>query len=202
MKFCPECGTKAEGFKFCPECGYRLPGGEGAQQAAAIQPAALDFGGDAFDWDNLSSAGSVRMQEMAAQAEADALAAFTWEKHQNEKYVILALKDKSEMSIVVPANVEAIGPGAFEGSEVIEVTLPEGLMKIGDRAFADCVELTQIRLPQSLMIIGQEAFAGCVHLDVTPPERTRVGKDAFKDTLQAQLNTMETETWDFTPQEG
>jgi len=24
MKFCPECGTKAEGMKFCPECGYKI----------------------------------------------------------------------------------------------------------------------------------------------------------------------------------
>ncbi|WOD61751.1 PH domain-containing protein [Niallia taxi] len=32
MKFCPECGTKAEGMKFCPECGYKL-----GEVAAAIE---------------------------------------------------------------------------------------------------------------------------------------------------------------------
>lgn len=26
MKFCPECGTEAEGKKFCPECGNNLGG--------------------------------------------------------------------------------------------------------------------------------------------------------------------------------
>ncbi|TKC15917.1 PH domain-containing protein [Robertmurraya kyonggiensis] len=34
MKFCPECGTKAEGMKFCPECGYKL----GEVAAAATVP--------------------------------------------------------------------------------------------------------------------------------------------------------------------
>lgn len=34
MKFCPECGTKAEGMKFCPECGYKLGGA--TEEAAAV----------------------------------------------------------------------------------------------------------------------------------------------------------------------
>lgn len=36
MKFCPECGTKAEGMKFCPECGYKL--GEVAAAAPTPKP--------------------------------------------------------------------------------------------------------------------------------------------------------------------
>lgn len=35
MKFCPECGTKAEGMKFCPECGYKT-GVASAEVAAAV----------------------------------------------------------------------------------------------------------------------------------------------------------------------
>jgi len=45
MKFCPECGTRAEGFKFCPECGYKLTGGE---TAAAGAPKTDDIFGGAF----------------------------------------------------------------------------------------------------------------------------------------------------------
>jgi uncharacterized Zn finger protein (UPF0148 family) len=36
MKFCPECGTKAEGMKFCPECGYKIV----AAAAAPVAPTA------------------------------------------------------------------------------------------------------------------------------------------------------------------
>lgn len=35
MKFCPECGTKAEGMKFCPECGHEL-GGAAEEVAATV----------------------------------------------------------------------------------------------------------------------------------------------------------------------
>ena len=161
MIICPKCQFETEGFKFCPECGCKLP-------AAEIFPAAVDS--DAFDWDNLSDGGSLRIAELSAQVEEDALAAFEWEKHQNGKYVILSLKDKSEISITVPANVEAIGPGAFEGSDIMQITIPEGLLKIGDRAFADCAELDSIVFPESLRVIGEEAFAGCVHLNTAPPQ--------------------------------
>ena len=191
MKFCPECGTKAEGFKFCPECGYKLTGGE---TAAVSAPKTDDiFGGgalgadffkndgiDDFDW---GGAAQARTRDVEIQQEMDALAAFEWTKHQNGKYAILSLKDKMEMDVTVPAGVEAIENGAFEGSGVFRVELPEGLMKIGNRAFADCTELTEIEFPKSLRMIGSEAFAGCVNLDVTAPERARVGNDAFAGTL-------------------
>ncbi len=197
MKFCPECGTKAEGFKFCPECGYKLTGG--AESTASAPKTDDIFGGgtlggdtfgkndifgdsgiDDFDW---GGAAQARTRDVEAQQEADALAAFEWTKHQNGKYAILSLKDKMEMDVTVPAGVEAIENGAFEGSEVFRVELPEGLVKIGNRAFANCRELTDIVFPKSLKVIGNEAFAGCVNLDVAAPERARVGNDAFKDTL-------------------
>ncbi|MBE6655052.1 MAG: hypothetical protein E7608_06305 [Ruminococcaceae bacterium] len=195
MKFCPECGTRAEGFKFCPECGYKLTGGE---TAAAGAPKTDDifggafgtdtfakndfFGGgiDDFDW---GGAAQARTRDVEIQQEMDALSVFECEKHQNGKYAILSLKNAMEMSITVPACVEAIADGAFEGSDLLEVTLSEGLVKIGNRAFANCRELTKIRFPRSLKFIGNEAFAYCVNLDVEAPERARVGYKAFVGTL-------------------
>ena len=144
--------------------------------------------GIGFDLPDLSSldlladmADNCLAQDLARQ-EAEALAAFEVEKHQNGKYAILALKDKSEMTVVVPDSVEAIGPGAFEGSDVMTVTLPEGLLKIGDRAFANCIDLDSINFPRTLRVIGNEAFAGCANLDMEAPEGVRIGEDAFPDT--------------------
>ena len=88
------------------------------------------------------------------------------------------------MTVFVPEGVEDICEGAFEGSDVIEVTLPEGLIKIGKRAFADCESLEKINFPSTLRIISDEAFSGCTSLDVDLPENIKVGADAFKCTLQ------------------
>ena len=109
---------------------------------------------------------------------------FEIKKRQNGSYAVVALKDKSEMTVFVPEGVEDIGEGAFGGSDVIEVTLPEGLIKIGKRAFADCESLEKINFPSTLRIISDEAFSGCTSLDVDLPENIKVGADAFKGTLQ------------------
>ena len=108
---------------------------------------------------------------------------FDIKKRQNGSYAVVALKDKSEMTVFVPEGVEDIGEGAFEGSDVIEVTLPEGLIKIGKRAFADCESLEKINFPSTLRIISDEAFSGCTSLDVDLLENINVGTDAFKGTL-------------------
>lgn len=195
MKFCPECGMRAEGFKFCPECGYKLTGGETAAVGAPKTDDIFDgafgtdtfakndfFGGglDDFDW---GGAAQARTRDVEIQQEMDALSVFECEKHQNGKYAILSLKNAMEMSITVPACVEAIADGAFEGSDLLEVTLSEGLVKIGNRAFANCRELTKINFPRSLKFIGYEAFAYCASLDAEAPERARVGYKAFVGTL-------------------
>ena len=184
MKFCPECGAAVSGGKFCSECGYRLQG-EVTPSASAVTPPSAGIGFDLPDLGSFDALGNLAnncvAQDLARQ-EAEALAPFEVERHQNGKYAILALKDKSEMDIVVPSGVEVIGDGAFEGSDILTVVLPEGLRKIGDRAFADCEDLEEINFPKSLRIIGDEAFAGCANLDVEPPEGVRVGNEAFRGT--------------------
>lgn len=154
MKFCPECGSAVGTGKFCSECGYRL----------------------SLPEDNGVS------RESARTKEAELLEPFEVTKHQNGKYAILSLKNKSELIIEVPSCVESIMDGAFEGSCVMKVTLPEGLVQIRDRAFANCRELMQINFPSTLVAIGSSAFAGCSRLDIAPPQGVRLGWSAFEGT--------------------
>ena len=51
----------------------------------------------------------------------------------------------------------------YHGSEPY-VTIPDGVEKIGKRAFRDCRELRQVTLPESLLEIEEEAFLLCVNL--------------------------------------
>lgn len=59
--------------------------------------------------------------------------------------------------------------------------IPEGVRKIGDRAFSHCYRLTEAVLPDSVAEIGTEAFDNCLGLKrLNIPDRTdAIGADAF-----------------------
>ena len=61
--------------------------------------------------------------------------------------------------------VTAIGEGAFEGTAVTSLVIPEGVLGALDRAFANCASLTAVSLPESFAILGASAFEGCVSLE-------------------------------------
>lgn len=61
-------------------------------------------------------------------------------------------------------SVSILNASAFEGSEVIQVLLPDSITAIGEAAFAGCTRLERITLPSSLISIGARAFSGCTAL--------------------------------------
>jgi predicted SprT family Zn-dependent metalloprotease len=62
--------------------------------------------------------------------------------------------------------------------------IPEGTRVIGSSAFAGCKDLIEVTIPNSVVRIEPGAFSGCVALEdlVVPPAVMKVGVDAFKDT--------------------
>ena len=182
MKFCPECGKLWSGTNFCAECGkdlrkYINDGPKAEEQTVSdgafsidpsvflseeqAQPAAAPGMG------GMLSAARAWNDEQKAQRE---LAPFTYEEITSGKYAVTGLKSKYVSEIQVPACVEVIADGAFEGSDVMEVKLSEGLKKIGACAFANCKDLQTVNFPESLRLIGAEAFLNCISLsNVTIP---------------------------------
>ncbi len=66
--------------------------------------------------------------------------------------------------VTVPAELDgapvvAIGEYAFEDKLIVEITLPETLKWIADRAFCDCWKLEKVNMPESVEYIGAMAFA-------------------------------------------
>lgn len=61
----------------------------------------------------------------------------------------------------LPASTASIEAEAFAGIACTDLVLPDGLVSIGARAFADCAGLLNVYLPASLNDIADDAFEGC-----------------------------------------
>lgn len=76
----------------------------------------------------------------------------------------------TEDTIYLPTSITRIGEGAFYGSHVKNVTLPDSVKTIDTFAFEDCHSLKSINIPSSVTYIGQSAFVYCTSLtDITIP---------------------------------
>ena len=61
--------------------------------------------------------------------------------------------------------VTHILPSAFEGAYNLKsIDIPDYVVAIEEKAFADCTALTSIIIPSSVTTIGEEAFADCKNL--------------------------------------
>ena len=85
-------------------------------------------------------------------------------------------------TVVFSADMTSIGNYAFQGTGLTEVTIPEGVTKIGKTAFYNCVSLQAVSLPSTLKTIGEDAFK---HTGLTsvaiPGGVTAIGASAFRD---------------------
>jgi hypothetical protein len=76
-----------------------------------------------------------------------------------------AFKECSSLySITLPEGLEKIGERAFKGCSFEQITLPQTLTEISRAAFAMCENLTEITIPQSVTTLGVQTFAYCTHL--------------------------------------
>lgn len=66
-------------------------------------------------------------------------------------------------SVTVPDGVVSIGERAFVRCSLTSITLPESVQSIGAGAFYECSSLSEIHLPQYLTHIGEWAFYGTAY---------------------------------------
>ncbi len=68
-----------------------------------------------------------------------------------------------------------------EKEGITEVVIPDGVTKIGGKAFMDCINLTSIIMPNSVMEVGEYSFVWCKGLkNITIPNSvTKVGEGTF-----------------------
>ncbi|MCM1578261.1 MAG: leucine-rich repeat protein, partial [Ruminococcus sp.] len=114
----------------------------------------------------------------------------TWEDYEytEDKFgnaIITGYTGHSE-DITIPQKINGltvvqIGGSAFEGADIFQAVIPEGVREIGERAFDECGSLTEVILPESTVIIGDRAFISCTNLkSINIPDGVRtVGEWAF-----------------------
>ena len=81
----------------------------------------------------------------------------------------------------IPEGVMSI-EGAFLGcGGLTEISIPEGVLRIGKNAFSGCNHLTRIIIPEGVTSIGSSAFAVCARMkEISIPESvTKIEADAF-----------------------
>ncbi len=117
---------------------------------------------------------------------------------------MIARADRSITAANIPAQIGGVAVTGIQaeafGHEISdslacqqlrEVTLPEGVTVIGDKAFAKCIALEKINIPSTVSSIGFESFMDCKNLqEITLPEGlTELGQGAFGRC--ASLKTMD-----------
>lgn len=85
-----------------------------------------------------------------------------WQDGQAIPFIInnrVIIKGQMSGDITLPATITAINADAFYGSALTSIILPEGLLRIGDRAFSYCANLVNITIPNSVLTLGMATFA-------------------------------------------
>lgn len=85
-------------------------------------------------------------------------------------------------TISLPSGLLSIGNFAFYGcSNLTSIRIPEKVIDIGEYAFAQCTEVQQVHFGSSLEKLGEGAFQGCESLrEVSFPESLKeIGAKAF-----------------------
>lgn len=102
-------------------------------------------------------------------------------------------------------SIVAVAEEAFMNRDIETVTLPNGLIRIGKKAFYNCKYLYRISGKDNTLVqIGDEAFSNCTSLsEICPMEHLNtIGKKAFSNcssltsfTFSASVNTVSAEAF-------
>lgn len=102
-----------------------------------------------------------------------------------DKTLLYAYPSKGAETLTVDPACVGISGGAFYGSQIKKVTLPEGMLAFDDYAFCKS-QLSEINFPKSLTYMGEQALAGTKFVDLTLPENLTT----ISDGLVGQSSTL------------
>ena len=90
--------------------------------------------------------------------------------NETNPYVVAVCARYAKSDVVrLPDGCRIVGIGCFEGTRIKEVVLPQSIVQICNRAFADCTRLARLDMPPTFFagkrrLLGNEVFDGCTNL--------------------------------------
>jgi hypothetical protein len=77
--------------------------------------------------------------------------------------------------------ITSVADGAFAGSTLTGITIPNTVTNIGPRAFYDCYFMAEVSIPNSVTEIGDQAFQNCFNLTnvLIPDSVATIGDEVF-----------------------
>ena len=124
---------------------------------------------------------------------------WTYQKRENDGTIVIKRYKGSSTQITVPEKIGKSTVTALENEDfnngvsgkcffppelwntITKITLPSGLVSIGNGVFSELTELSEINIPQCVLSIGECAFFNCKKLKaLTLPDSVKsIGKMAF-----------------------
>ena len=86
--------------------------------------------------------------------------------------------------IIFDGNILQIDTNAFaDETNLVSISLPDGIAYINNGAFANCTNLEEINIPEATVMIGASAFKKCTSLrTLSVPENCHVYDSAFEES--------------------
>ena len=100
-----------------------------------------------------------------------------------DKFTLIYCPSTIAGDFVIDADTYELAPGAFSGSQITSITVPNKLSKISDLAFMNCSKLETVTIGDAITSIGSYAFYGCTALkNVNIPASVKeIGEYAFAE---------------------
>ncbi len=144
---------------------------------------------------NLSSLETLDLSnaEVVAYSDAKSPLFMSITSYDSQAIPATAFMGKKLRNVTLPEGLTKIGTAAFAGCQNLEsITLPSNLETIEPYAFSACNSLSSVIIPATLQELGEGAFSRCKCLEavtINPDDSFTVGKDAFQDcTALSSLN--------------
>lgn len=91
--------------------------------------------------------------------------------------------------LFIPETVKYIDSRAFSHGRFFEVKLPDGLERIGEQAFSNCINLKKVLIPAKIKVLSEGTFWGCSNLGSIslPQGLEEIERDSFNGCISLNL---------------